>query len=430
MSNSTVRNLAQRDQAVIWHPYTQMYTTAEPLPVVRGDGARLILEDGRSILDMISSWWVTVHGHAHPKIADAIGLQARTLEQVIFAGCTHPQAVELAERLLVKIGAPMTRVFFTDDGSTAVEVGLKMAWQYWQNRGENRTRIIAMEHAYHGDTFGAMSVSARSVFTQAFNPLLFEVQSIPSPADVSEEVLFSALAEACRGDQAVAIILEPLVQGAGGMKMYSPAVLDRIVNYCQEKGVLVIFDEVMTGFYRTGKLLSAHHLQHRPDIICLSKGLTGGFLPMALTVCSDAVYEAFLSQDSGRMLFHGHSFTGNPLGCAAANASLSLFERPETQARIARIVALQAKAAEFFGHNERVTNVRQTGTILAMDLVQEGPAGYLNASGKAIAQHMLGHGILIRPLGEVIYLMPPYVTEPEDLELVYDRLDHELRRPD
>jgi adenosylmethionine-8-amino-7-oxononanoate aminotransferase len=421
-------SLISRDRNAIWHPYTQMQTAPDPLPVVKAHGAYLVLEDGREILDMISSWWVTVHGHAHPYIADAIAKQATVLEQVVFAGCTHPPAVKLAERILEKMGGSMDKVFFTDDGSTAVEVGLKMAWQYWQNRGETRQRIISLQHAYHGDTFGAMSVSARSVFTQPFNPLLFDVCTISSPADVSEAEVMRELALACEGDQAVAIVLEPLVQGAGGMRMYAPETLNRMVEYCRQKGVLVIFDEVMTGFFRTGKLFASDHLPAKPDIVCLSKGLTGGFLPLALTVCSKDVYDSFLSDDKSKMLFHGHSFTGSPLGCAASNASLDLFEQAETIQKIAEIVQMQKGAAGRFAGHGALRYVRHCGTILAMDLVQEGPGGYLNSSGARLAKAMMEHNILIRPLGEVVYLMPPYSTSKEDLERVYDLLERELDR--
>lgn len=421
-------SLITRDQNSIWHPYTQMQTAPDPLPVVKGKGSYLVLEDGREVLDMISSWWVTVHGHSHPYIAEAIGKQALDLEQVVFAGCTHPPAVKLAERILEKMGPSMDRVFFTDDGSTAVEVGLKMAWQYWQNKGESRQRIIALEHAYHGDTFGAMSVSGRSVFTEPFNPLLFDVCTISSPADVSEEAIMQELAAACEGDQAVAIVVEPLVQGAGGMRMYSPETLNRMVEYCQERGVLVIFDEVMTGFYRTGKLFAAQHHSAQPDISCLSKGLTGGFLPLALTVCSKEVYDSFLSDDRSKMLFHGHSFTGSPLGCAAANASLDLFETEDSKNRIAAIVEMQKEAVSRFSGHGALRNVRQTGTILAMDLVQDGPGGYLNSSGGNLGKSMLEHNILMRPLGDVIYIMPPYSTSKEDLQRVYEMLELELNR--
>jgi adenosylmethionine---8-amino-7-oxononanoate aminotransferase len=446
-------SLSHRDQAVIWHPYTQMKTAAPPLPVVAGEGAWLLLEDGRRILDGISSWWVTVHGHAHPHIAEAIAAQAQTLEQVIFAGFTHPQAVRLAERLLAHLPAGMARVFYSDDGSTAVEVALKMAWQYWQQQAEPRSHIVALEGAYHGDTFGAMSASGRSVFTRAFEPLLFHVTHVPCPEGEergirsSEEAAsimafegegapskgqvgtggslglagtLAALEAAQTQAPIAAMILEPLIQGAGGMRMYSPAALAAVVEWCRSRGILVIFDEVMTGFYRTGKLFASHHIEPQPDIICLSKGLTGGFLPLAVTACNQRVYDAFLSDDRSRMLFHGHSFTANPLGCAAANASLDLFEAAPTQAAVARIGRQHLDALQKFQALVQVENVRCMGTILAMDL--KGGSGYLQDGGGKVTARLLAQGIFIRPLGNVIYLMPPYCILEQELEWVYEEM--------
>jgi adenosylmethionine-8-amino-7-oxononanoate aminotransferase len=421
-------SLSQRDQQVIWHPYTQMQDAPPPLPVVAGDGAWLVLEDGRRVLDMIASWWVTVHGHAHPQIAQAIATQAQVLEQVIFAGFTHPQAVRLAERLLGHLPGDLARVFYSDDGSTAVEVALKMAWQYWQNKGEPRSHIVALADAYHGDTFGAMSVSGRSVFTRAFEPLLFHVSHIPSPDDAPTPALLAALQAAHAQSPIAALLLEPLIQGAGGMKMYGVQELDAITAWCKARGILVIFDEVMTGFYRTGSFFAASQATVAPDIICLSKGLTGGFLPLAVTACTAEVYNAFLSDDRSKMLFHGHSFTANPLGCAAANASLDLFESAGTQAAIAAIVAQQGAAVQRFATLPQVAHVRVCGTILAMDL--RGEAGYLQRRGAIVAARMLERGIFLRPLGNVIYLMPPYVTTTSELTLVHDALEQTLLEMD
>jgi len=419
-------SLGTRDHATIWHPFTQMLTAGEAIPIVRGSGAHLYREDGSVLLDAVSSWWVTVHGHSHPHIADAIGKQAHVLEQVIFAGFTHPQAVQLAERLLTKLPSDMARVFFSDNGSTAVEVGLKMAWQYWQMKGEERNRIIALDHAYHGDTFGAMSVSGRSIFTKAFEPLLFEVDFVRSPGEVSlEEVLADLEKIDARGDVA-AMIVEPLVQGAGGMLMYPPEVLEAMMAWCRERGILVIFDEVMTGFYRTGKLFAALHLDAQPDIMCLSKGLTGGFLPLSITTCTQEIFDAFLSEDRSRMLFHGHSFTANPLGCAAANASLDLFEQQETQDRVAQVVAIQAEGRAMLAEHPQITNLRQQGTILAMDIVTGGGTGYLNNVGKEIGKWFLERGVLMRPLGNVLYVMPPYTIEPEELRKVHRMIPEAL----
>ena len=419
-------SLQSRDAATIWHPFTQMLTDGEAIPIVKGAGAYLYREDGSELLDAVSSWWVTVHGHGHPYLAEAIGQQARELEQVIFAGFTHPQAVRLAERLLSKLPDNMARVFFSDNGSTAVEVGLKMAWQYWQNRGEDRHRIIAFEHAYHGDTFGAMSVSGRSIFTKAFDPLLFDVDFVRSPGETPLEEVLSDLEGIADKGGVAAIVLEPLIQGAGGMLMYPPETLERIVAWCQERDILVIFDEVMTGFYRTGKLFAALHLDRQPDIMCLSKGLTGGCLPLSITTCTQAIFDAFLSEDRSRMLFHGHSFTANPLGCAAANASLDLFERAETQARIERICALQAEAKAVLEGHPHLTNLRQQGTILAMDIVVDGQSGYLNNVGRELGRWFLERNVLLRPLGNVLYIMPPYTMEPEDLRRVHRMIPEAL----
>lgn len=405
----------------IWHPYTQMQTAPTPLMVERAEGAWLYLADGRRIFDAISSWWVTVHGHSHPHIAKAIGEQANTLEQVIFAGFSHPQAEKLAARLVNKLPSNQSKVFFSDDGSTAVEVGLKMALQYWQNKGEARNTIACLDGAYHGDTFGAMSVSARSTFTQAFVRQLFQVASIPSPADASLSDCLQALDRAHAENALAALVVEPLVQGAGGMKMYAKEDLEGLLDWCKRHAVLAIFDEVMTGFYRTGKLFASLWLQQQPDIICLSKGLTGGFLPLAVTTCTDEVFEAFLSNEKSKMFFHGHSFTANPIGCAAANASLDLFEMEAVQAQIAIISRIQTAAVERFSRLGCVENVRSQGTILAMDIV--GSEGYLAESGHKLAAKMLERGIFLRPLGNVVYLMPPYCCTAEDMGWLHQSLE-------
>ena len=416
-------SLSEKDRQTIWHPYTQMQTAPAAIPIVRGEGARLYQEDGSVLLDTISSWWVTVHGHGHPYIADAIGKQARELEQVIFAGFTHPPAVTLAERLLAKLPQRISRVFFSDNGSTAVEVALKMAWQYWQNKGRPKQRLIALRHAYHGDTFGAMSVSGRSIFTRAFEELLFDVNFVSSPGEVPVETVLQELEVAAARDDVAAIIVEPLVQGAGGMLMYSAEALDQIISFCREKEILVIFDEVMTGFYRTGKIFASNHCLYKPDIVCLSKGLTGGYLPMSITACSEEIYAAFLSDDRSQMLFHGHSFTANPLGCAAANASLDLFERSSTQDRISQICKAQEEGRQLLSNSPYFTNVRCTGTVLAMDLADSGASNYLNDIGKRFSKWFEKKGVLIRPLGNVVYTMPPYSMEVQALKQIYLQME-------
>jgi len=392
-------SLVERDAKVLWHPYTQAATSAAPLPVVGGEGPYLVLEDGRRILDAVSSWWVCVHGHAHPRLADALARQARTLEHVLFAGATHPPAVELAEELCALTG--LDRVFYSDNGSTAVEVALKMAYQYWRNRGEKRTRFLALEHAYHGDTVGAMSVSGVALFREAFRDLLFEVDRYEGEI----------------GDDVAAVLVEPILQGAGGMRIHAPAQLAGIAERCREAGTLLIADEVLTGFGRTGKMFACEHAGVAPDIACLSKGLTGGTLPFAATLATEGIYAAFLSEDRGRTFFHGHSYTGNPLGCAVALESLRLFEENRTLERANAIGARLREGLEPLRGS--VEEIRGIGPVWAVELASD--AGYLADVGPRMAAAALERGMLLRPLGNVLYAMPPLCltdAEADDLAAV------------
>jgi adenosylmethionine-8-amino-7-oxononanoate aminotransferase len=418
-SNSTTADeLLALDARHVWHPYTQHLHAPAPLPVARAEGAYLYDADGRRILDAISSWWVTLHGHATPEIADAIARQARTLEQVIFAGCTHEPAVRLAAALARVAPDGLTRVFYTDDGSTAVEVAVKMALQYWENRGESRRLVAALEHAYHGDTFGAMSVSARSLFSAPFDRLLFDVARLPDPSEDGAATLaaLDALLDA-RGRELAAVIVEPLVLGAGGMRVWGEDTLRGIAARCRAAGVLLIADEVMTGFGRTGPLFACARAGVAPDVLCVSKGITGGFLPLGATLATDALFDAFLSDDRRRTLFHGHSYTANPLACAAALASLALLESPTCAAARARIEAAHRRGVAALG--ARVTNVRVIGTIAAFD-VASAEHGYLAGVGRALGAFALGEGVLLRPLGDTCYLLPPYCTSDDDLAHAYD----------
>ena len=399
-----------------------MQTALPPVRITRAEGSWLFTDDGKKILDAISSWWVNVHGHANPHIAKAIADQAGTLEQVIFANFTHPQAERLASRIVQKLPDSLNKVFFSDDGSTAVEVALKMAWQYWHNQGKTRSKILAIEGAYHGDTFGAMSVSGRSVFTKAFDPLLFGVDFLPFPSGDNLKDILEKIRKA-NNDQVAALIIEPLVQGAGGMRMFSASQLDAIVACCREEKILVIFDEVMTGFGRTGKLFAMDHCLLKPDIVCFSKGLTGGFLPLSLTICTDLIYQAFLSEDKTKTLFHGHSYTANPIACAAANASLDIFEQEVTFENINAISALNLDFAKRLKNRDCVENIRSCGTIFAFDLISGGALGYLNEGGEQLAAQMLDRGYLIRPLGNVVYLMPPYITSVSEMEMLFSELE-------
>ncbi|WP_020600300.1 adenosylmethionine--8-amino-7-oxononanoate transaminase [Spirosoma panaciterrae] len=416
-----MNDLAERDRAVIWHPFTQMQTAPAPISIARGKGSILYGTDGREYLDMISSWWVNLHGHAHPHIAQRVAEQLQTLEHVIFADFTHEPAVELAERLLAILPQNQKRVFYSDNGSTAVEVALKMAFQYWHNLGLLRRKVVALENAYHGDTFGAMAVGGRSAFTAPFAPFLFDVDYLPTPIP-GEEADVLKRAEALFTDDTAAFIVEPLVQGAGGMVMYQPEILDKLIRLARQYGALIIADEVMTGFGRTGRLFASDHLTEKPDLMCLSKGLTGGTMALSITTCTQAIYEAFLSTDKHKTLFHGHSFTANPLACAASLASMDLLLSAETQQAIQRIVQKHSAFARQLAAYSTVENIRQQGTLLAFDLRAGEQTSYFNSIRDAAYTFLLEQGILMRPLGNVLYLMPPYCTTNEQLDYTYAKI--------
>ena len=414
-------SLQNRDRDIIWHPYTQMKDALPFVPMVHGDGSYLFDEQGTQYIDAVSSWWTNLHGHAHPHIATAIYAQAKKLEQVIFAGFTHEPAIQLAEMLLQRIPFHQ-RVFYSDNGSTAVEVAIKMALQFWWNKGQQRKKIIAFKDAYHGDTFGAMSVSARGVFTAPFQNLLFDVEFIPTPTPGNEELAMNelnALIQRYGKSDIAGFIFEPLVLGSAGMLMYSAPVLDEMTGVCKANGILTIADEVMTGFGRTGKFLATDYCQNKPDIICLSKGITGGFLPFAASTCTAEIYEAFLSNDKAKMFFHGHSYTANPLGCAAGIASLELFETEKTFDKIAQIENTHRSFAAEIKANAFVSDVRQWGTILAIELRTDDEGGYLNNIRDKAYQFFMDRKVILRPLGHIIYILPPYCTSEADMQLVY-----------
>jgi adenosylmethionine-8-amino-7-oxononanoate aminotransferase len=411
-------SLSALDAARVWHPYTQHKTAPPPVPIARAVGACLYDHSGKKILDAISSWWVTLHGHAHPMIASAIAEQARVLEQVIFAGFTHEPAVRLADELVEVMPRGLTRVFFSDDGSTAVEAALKMALQYWRNRGEERRLIVALENAYHGDTFGAMSASARGLFTEPFASHLFEVARLPDPSLADGKDTIASLRQLLdeRGGEMAALIVEPLLLGAGGMRVWSCETLRALRKLTEERGVLLIADEVLTGFGRTGPLFACQCAEIVPDIMCLSKGLTGGFLPLGATVVREPIFEAFISDDRRRTLFHGHSYTANPLACAAARASLKLLDAESAGKRAGIEATHRARLGELSGH-PAVTNSRILGTMAAFDLASR--EGYLDPVGTELAAFALNEGVLLRPLGNVVYILPPYCMSEEDLGNVY-----------
>jgi len=416
-------NLIALDRENIWHPFTPLQGMADFPLVTAGKGVYLFTSDGRKILDGISSWWVNLHGHANAHIAQAIADQATKLEQVIFAGFTHGPAIRLSENLLSILPSNQKKIFFSDNGSTAVEVALKMAFQYWFNQGIKKNKIIALKGAYHGDTFGSMSVAERGLFTKPFHPFLFETSFIDFPETGHEDEVINQFKQLVDLQQVAAFIFEPLVQAAGGMRMYSPAVLDKLISYAHANGVVCIADEVFTGFGRTGKTFAVDYLDQKPDIISVSKGITGGFLPLGVTSCSAKIMAAFDTAELEKTFFHGHSYTANPLACAAANASFELLMDPRCRESINTITTLHANFAASLKDHKCVLQARTLGTILAIELNSPEQSAYENSLRAKIYPYFLEKNILLRPLGNVIYVLPPYVISEEELNDVYKAIE-------
>lgn len=431
--------LADRDRAHVWHPYTQMRAAPPPVAVVKGEGVYLFTEGGRRLLDGVSSWWVNIHGHSHPKLNAALAAQASRLEHTMFAGFTHRPAVELAERLVAVLPRGLTRVFYSDDGSTAVEVALKLALQYWGNRGEpSRQGVVALHHGYHGDTVGAMSASEDSLFTRPFAPMLFPVHRVESPycyrCPLGLERATCRID--CLGDleamlrdhpaTIAAVLVEPMLQGAGGMIVWPAEFLAGVRRLCDRYGTLMIADEVLTGFGRTGRMFACEHAAVAPDIICLSKALTGGYLPLGATVTTDTVYQAFLSDDRTRTFFHGHSFTANPLACAVAVASLDLFQETSALDRVRALEGWLRKGLAPLATLPSVGDVRVIGGVgiveLGTDKTTKAAGGYLDDIGPRLARAFLDRGLLLRPLGSVLYFMPPYVITESETAWAIDQI--------
>jgi adenosylmethionine-8-amino-7-oxononanoate aminotransferase len=421
------------DRAHVWHPYTQMQTAPAPLPVVRAEGVWLELADGRRILDGISSWWVNLFGHNHPRLNAALAAQAAELEQVIFAGFTHEPGARLAAELVAIAPAGLSRVFFSDDGSTAVEVAMKMAVQQWRQRGQERRRIfVALDHAYHGDTFGAMAAGGDAVFHGAFADLLCEVRRAPVPSSEAQVggalAALAAILDGAEGEVA-AVLVEPILQGAGGMRLHPPSYLRGVREATRDRGVPLIADEIFTGFGRTGRMFACEHAGVTPDLLCLSKGLTGGYLPLAATLASEEIYAAFLSDDRGRAFFHGHSYTANALACAVARASLALFAETQCLGRIAELSRLFAGRLALLGALPGVARVRGLGALAVVELepaAKDRESGYLDARGPRLAQEFLDRGVLLRPLGNVIYFLPPYTITDDECHRVFDIVEETL----
>ncbi|MGQ2983456.1 adenosylmethionine--8-amino-7-oxononanoate transaminase [Flavobacterium sp.] len=415
-----VRGLVARDKQFLWHPYTQHKTATPPIGIVKGQGALLWDEDGKQYIDAIASWWVNPYGHSNKYVADAIYKQLTSLEHVLFGGFTHEPAVLLAERLTEILPSGQRRLFFSDNGSTAVEIALKVALQYFYNKGEKRTKIIAFENAFHGDTFAAMAASGISFFTEAFRGSLIEVERIPVPIEGNEQESFDALSKLAATGEYAAFIFEPLVQGAAGMVMYSPEALDELMGICKSSTIFTIADEVMTGFGKTGKNFACDYLAQQPDMMCLSKALTGGTIPMAITTFTQELFEGFYDDDVNKALFHGHTFTANPTGCAAALASLDLLQTDEMQDNLVRINKKHLAFKQEIENHPRVRTVRVLGVILALEITREGNEDYYGDFRNRLYDFFIKHGVILRPVGNIVYILPPYIMSNELLEKVYD----------
>jgi adenosylmethionine-8-amino-7-oxononanoate aminotransferase len=409
-------SLIEDDAKYVWHPFTQIQTEPSPLLISSAKNSTLFTADGKQYLDCNSSWWVNVHGHGNEHIAQAIQTQFAAIDHVIFAGATHEKGIELAKRIVEKLNCDLQKVFFSDNGSTAVEVAIKMCMQFWHNQGIKKSRVLALEGAYHGDTFGAMSVGERDYFNAPFEPFFFNVDFLEFPTEANEKQLLTQAKTLFESGEFISLIVEPLIQGSAGMRFYSVSFLEELVKLAKTNNVLVIFDEIMTAFGRTGTLFSFEHTNVRPDIICLSKGLTGGVLPLGLTVATNAIFDAFLSDERAKAFLHGHSFTGNPLACAAACASLDLFEQVATWENIKAIETRNLNFLQKLEKHPVIDNARVYGTILALDLKTDGPSGYFSKIRDTAYTFFLENGLLLRPLGNVLFINPPYcLTEKEQL---------------
>jgi adenosylmethionine-8-amino-7-oxononanoate aminotransferase len=427
-------NYSKIDAQYIWHPFTQMKKAFEPIQIVKGKGVWVWDNNGNKYLDAISSWWVNIHGHSNKTITTAIATQAKKLEHVMFDTFTHEPAALLAKELVELTGSPFKKIFFSDNGSTAVEVAIKMAIQFWYNQKKEKPVIIAFKDAYHGDTFGSMSVGARNIFNRAFEPFLFEVKFIDTPINNNTQCIeqFKTIVKHNK-NRVAAFIFEPLVMGASGMLMYKAELLDELIRIAKLNKIICIADEVMTGFGRTGKWFAIHYLENKPDIIALSKAITGGFMPLGATLCSQEIFDAFLNKPFDKLdktFFHGHSYTGNPLACAAAKASIELLKQKNCWKNISVINKLHSNYASALSNHPRVKNAEVLGTILAIRLKTKHLAGYLNPLRDKIYPYFLKRGIILRPLGNVIYVLPPYVIKSKELKMVYnsisDFIDSEL----
>ena len=419
-------NLSQKDQLYNWHPYTQHKTVGLLPAIVRGQGALLWDEGGKEYIDGIASWWVNPFGHSNRVIADAIYEQLTTLEHVLFGGFTNKPAVLLSEKLLSILPDNQKKVFFSDNGSTAVEVALKAAMQFFYNRKENRTRVIAFENAFHGDTFGAMASSGITFFTEAFRGSMIDVVRIPVPTATNFDEVFAQLKSLVETQSFAAFIFEPLVQGAAGMVMYEADYLDAMIAVCQQNQVFCIADEVMTGFGKTGKTFASEYLTNKPDMMCLSKALTGGTIPMAVTTFSQQIFDGFLDDDVNKALFHGHTFTGNPTGCAAALSAISILETSEIQTSIQEINKLHLAFQQKIQRHPKVKTSRVLGVIFALEIKSGKQESYYGTMRNRLYNFFIENGVILRPVGNIVYILPPYIIEKQQLDRIYEVVEQAL----
>ena len=419
-------NYSQRDKKHNWHPYTQHKTAPDFPAIVKGKDALLWDENDNEYIDAIASWWVNPFGHSNQIIADAIYKQLTTLEHVLFGGFTHDKAVLLSEKLMEILPSNQKKIFYSDNGSTAVEVAIKGCMQYFYNKGEKRAKIIAFEDAFHGDTFGAMAASGISFYTEAFQNSLLKVDRIPIPTEGNEQKALEILQKLVKTNDYAAFIFEPLVLGAAGMVMYEPEILEKMIAICNQNSVFTIADEVMTGFGKTGKTFATDYLTIKPDVMCLSKALTGGTIPMAITTFCQEIYDGFFDDDVNKALFHGHTFTANPTGCAAALASISLLETDEMQDNIKRVNASHLAFEEKIKLHSRVKTTRVLGVIFALEITTETEESYYGTMRNKLFNFFMENGIIMRPIGNIVYILPPYIITNQQLKKVYQTIEDAL----
>ena len=415
-----------RDKKHNWHPYTQHKTAPDFPAIVKGNGALLWDENGKEYIDAIASWWVNPYGHSNQVMADAIYKQLTTLEHVLFGGFTHNVAVQLSETLIQILPKNQQKLFYSDNGSTAVEVAIKVALQYHYNKGVKKTKIIAFEDAFHGDTFGAMAASGISFFTEAFEGSLLEVVRIPIPVEGKESQTKQQLEQLLTTNEFAAFIFEPLVLGAAGMIMYSPQILDELIALCKSHNVFTIADEVMTGFGKTGKTFACDYLSLQPDMMCLSKALTGGTIPMAITTFTQEIFDGFYDDDTSKALFHGHTFTANPTGCAAALASISILQTEAIQNNIQEVNQSHLQFEQHIKKHPKVVATRVLGVILALEIKSDVKESYYGTMRNTLYNFFIENGVILRPVGNVVYILPPYVITKEQLEKVYQVIENAL----